>query len=374
MAEIKPTRIGTPDPIDICTGIALLPKVGAVSAGNTAAGEGKRIFSTSKKRIALWRFTGSAHYALVSGICGPAYAAKFVVKGETNGQHVTLSVSGDRADAGIVAGLEVIFPVVLQVDQGFPKYTWKNGWGLRWVKAFRIEKKPKIDLIGLLVDLIKKLMKEKKKSNDIKKGKDIEKEDKNKPGVKIKVSAWGMFDSVEDQFNSNNGNITPSPTLTIVINIVPLWPQLEAIDKGLKALWGGFSLGPELSIIVPVSISFRRVFLDSQEVTSLQYSAGKLSGQLSTATDKVHDLRVDLSHRPALTLGVRFFLSISVCKYFSLDPKTPELRLDKLLGVEVGAGPYCTGFTNTIGNVNPSADQPFAVPCEGDAVSVVLDP
>lgn len=374
MAEIKPTRIGTPNPIDICTGIALLPGVGSVSAGNTAAGEGEKIFSKSNKRIALWRFTGSAHYALVAGICGPAYAAKFVVSGETNDKNVTLTVSDDRADAGIVAGLKVVFPVVLQVDQGIPKWTWKNGWGLRWVRAFRIDKKPEIDFIKLLVDLIKKLMKEKKKSSDIKKGEDIEKEDKKKPGVKIKVSAWGIFDSAEDQFNTNNGTIAPSPTLTIVINIVPMWPELEAIDKGLKAVWGGLSLGPKLHIIVPVFISFRRVYLDGQEVKSLEYSGGKLTGELSTAPDSVEVLRVDVSHRPTLTLGVSFFLSISVCKKFSLDPETPILRLDQLLGVEVGAGPYCTGFTNTVGNEKPSADQPFAAPCEGDAVKVVLDP
>jgi hypothetical protein len=374
MADIKPTRIGTPDPIDICTGIALFPAIGAIRAGNTAVGDSSYIIKPFKKRILLWRLGGNAGFAMACGVCGPSYASKFTVSGSSNGTDVSMDVSDDRADAGIVAGFEVEFPVLFELDQGLPRWSWRHGWGVRWTRAFKLDKKPKIDIIKMIVDLIKKLMKEKKKSSDIKKGEDIEKKDRKDPQVTIKVSAWGMFDSVSDQFNSGKGVVAPSPTLTIVINIVPMWPQLEAIDKGLKTVWGGFSLGPKLHVIVPIFIRFRRVLLDDAEVKNLEYSGGKLVGRLDAPKDSVDTLRVDVSHEPTITLGVSFFMSVSVCKKFSFDPETPMLRLDELLGLKIGAVPYCTAFTNTVGSTNPGSTDLQGVECDTGKIIVELDP
>ena len=94
-------------------------------------------------------------------------------------------------------------------------------------------------------------------------------------------------------------------------------PQLRAVDAGLKALWGNFSLGPRLKLIVPVAVQFHRVFLDQSEVTGLTYRNGKLVGQTDTAVEQPTTLRVELDHSPSFTVGMSLFLSVSICKLFS---------------------------------------------------------
>lgn len=390
MATIQPTRIGTSytrsggtDGIDICDGVPLLPQIGALQAGTSFSyRDPVRILAVSPKRILLWRLSGNVGYQLVAGVCGPAYAATFMVEGETRGREVNLRVSQDEAAAGVFAGVRVDFPGKFQVDAGSPRWTYKKGFYLKWSTAFRKTFTPSIDILGLLIEIIRKLMKEMSKNSEIKEGEELEgeprenKEEEKKPEPRpkpsVRVKSWGMFDKTDNTFNGNKGVISPEPTLTLIVDLVPLWPELVAVDKGLKALWGGLSLGPKFHFIVPVHIRFKRVQLDEAEVRSLEYRDGGLTGTLDQAVDTVTRMQVDMDHNPTLTFGTSFYLSLSVCKVFSFDPESPMLRLDRVLGVEVSGGHYCNGFVNAVGVETSPADP--LVRCGDSSIAVILDP
>lgn len=383
MAKIDATRIATSYPIDICKGVALMPWAGTIRAGTTLSSRPEKPIVTIKpKTILLWRFRGHCGYQLFAGVCGPAYAATFTVSGETNGRNVSLTVEDDQAAAGLFAGVKVVFPGEIRIDSGSVTYSWRHGFGTKWRKALQKKFSPSVDLLALAIKLIEKLMKDNSESSKTEKGEDIEgeteeskkareKDDEKKPDI-VKLPSWGVYDEKAGQFARERGVITPEPTFTITVNLVPLVPQLLAVDKALKTVWGGFSLGPKLKLIMPVRISFQRVFLDDAEVKKLKFDGGRLTGETDAPVAAANSLQVDVQHNPRFTLGASFYLSISVCKLFSYDPETETLRLDKLLGVEVSLGDYCSAFTSAVGEMEANADPPGA--CSGGTVEVVLEP
>lgn len=383
MAKIDATRIATSYPIDICKGVALMPWAGTIRAGTTLSSRPEKpIVRIKPKTILLWRFSGQAGYQLFAGVCGPAYAASFTVDGETNGRDVTLSVTDDQAAAGLFAGVKVVFPGEFRIDSGSVTYSWRHGFGVKWRKALQKKFNPSVDLLALAIKLIEKLMEDNSDTSKTQKGEEIEgeteeskkareKDDSKEPEI-VSLPSWGMYDEKSGQFAKNKGVVTPEPTYTITVNLVPLVPQLLAVDKALKTVWGGFSLGPKLKLIMPVNISFGQVYLDEAEVRNLEFKDGKLSGETDAPVAAVNTLRVDVQHNPQFTLGASFYMSISVCKLFSYDPETETLRLDQLLGVEVSLGTYCSAFTNAVGEMEANANPPGS--CSAAPVEVVLEP
>ena len=378
MNEIKTTRIATSYPIDICQGIALFPLIGTMRAGKTfSQPPDKPILTVRPTTILLWRFSATANYRLLAGVCGPAYAASFDIAGQSDGRAVELTVTNDQVAAGIFAGVVVSFPVTFAVDQGTITWSWPKGFGTKWHRALTKTASPSVDVLETLVEIIRTLLKEESDSSDVQKGKQEEGEpeenkqdDKKRP--KVSVPTWGIYDHREDTFNAGKGVVTPEPTFSVSIDIVPMIPQLRAVDAGLKALWGNFSLGPRLKLIVPVAVQFHRVFLDQSEVTGLTYRDGKLIGQTDTAVEQPTTLRVELDHSPSFTVGMSLFLSVSICKLFSFSPETPDLRLDKLLGLQIKAGTYCAELANTIGELAVGSQGPQQ--CGTGKVEVILDP
>jgi hypothetical protein len=382
MAKIAPTRIGTSYPIDICDGVALFPKLGALQVGESFShGNEKDILKKNRKRILLWRFNYHVQYVFITGICGPSYAATLVLDGDINDTAVSLNVSEDEAAAGVFMGMSVQFPITFGVESGSPRWSLKKGWSVKWKKSFTVNKRPEIDILDLLVKLIRKIMEERRKSNEIKKGKELEGEpkenekekDEKKKKPKVSVSSWAIFDSIKGQYGAKEaGEMAPEPTLTITVNIVPMFAELEAVDKTLKALWGGLSLGPKFHFIVPVHIRMKRIVIDGSEVAGLSFQGRTVTGALPAPNDDPKDLHVELDHQTGLTFGTSFFLSVSVCKCFSFNPETGMLRLDALFGWEIKTPSHCTGFRNDIGNED-SPGEPI-VECARPQVSVVLDP
>ncbi len=379
MAKFPTTRIGTSYPIDICDGVPLLPSIGAFQKGESFShGDPVYILKPVKKRVLLWRFSGNVRYEFITGLCGPSYAASMLIDGELNQNSVSLTVSGDEAAAGVFVGVKVLFPITFSVESGSPRWSLKHGWSVKWKKAFTLSPTPEIDILKMLIDLIKKLLKEAKKSSDIKPGKDLEgppkeNDEKAKKKPDVKVKSWAIFDSVKDQFGrSGPGEIKPEPTLTIVVNLVPLFPDLVAIDHGLKALWGGLSLGPKFHFIVPVHIRLKGLSFDGNNLDDMALKGNQISGTLPVPVDNPKELSARVDHTVGLTFGTSFFLSVSVCKCFSFDPESPMLRLDKLFGWEIETKPYCTGFRNEVGNEDSPAEPKFA--CDQEQVTVVLDP
>jgi len=379
MADIKTTRIATSYPLDICQGIALLPGIGTVRAGRTFSNSGRPIVGIPKTTILLWRFSGSVKYELLAGVCGPAYALSFDLAGATSGRNVSLKVTNDEAAAGLFAGLVATFPIEFAIDSGSVTWSWSHGFGVKWHQSLSKRVAPQVDILDLIIKIVQKLMQDRKKSSDVKKGEKIEgkteesKKDPKKDDPKVvSVPTWGMYDRVAGQLSAGKGKIVPEPTFTITVDLVPLFGPLKAVDTALKALWGNFSLGPKLKLINPVEITINRVYLDQQEVKQLKMQGAQLSGQTDTEVPAPANLRVDVNHAPAFTLGASFYLSISVCKLFSYDPETATVRLDELLGVKVTAGPYCSSLANAVGSLTGAAQEPGT--CKPAKVAVLLEP
>lgn len=392
MATISKTRISTSPALDICQGFALFPALGTVRAGRTfSAPPGKHIINTGRKTILLWQFSATVDYRVFAGICGPAYAMLLDVSGEIDDDTATLKVELDQAAAGVFAGLTVFFPYHFEVRSGTIRWTLKKGFYTTWKKSFQKQDKQgyKIDVLKELVNFIQKKLKESKKEGDStieqqqepmkgvsqekkkQTGKEDEKEEDEKEADKdVEVSSFAIYSQVENQFKKL-GEMQPQPTFSLPIDLVPYVEPLAAVDAALKAVWGGFQLGPRLDFIVPVHIKPTGVRLDSARLGAPKIHEGALTMTGARGIDTPKDITMEMTHQPEFRFGVALYTSISACKLFSFNKSTDRLVLNDLLGIKIATAPHCNYLSSAIGNMNTSKD---AGSCNGEKIAVVFEP
>jgi hypothetical protein len=392
MARIKKTRISTSPTLDICQGFALFPNIGTIRAGRTfSAPPGKHIINTGRKTILLWQFSATVDYRIFAGICGPAYATLFDVSGEINSDTAMLKVELDQAAAGVFAGLTVFFPYDFVVRSGSVKWTLKKGFYTTWKNSFHKQDKTgyKIDLLEKLVEFILKKLKEDKKDGDGKiekqkepmkgvsqekkkqTGKEDEKEEDEKEEDKdVKVSSFAIYSQVENQF-AKLGEMLPQPTFSLPIDIVPYIEPLAAVDAALKAVWGGFQVGPRLDFIVPVHIKPSGASLDNTRLGAPKIQNGALTMTGAHGITSPEYITMEMTHQSEFKFGVALYTSISACKLFSFNQATPRLVLNDLLGIKIATDPHCNYLTSLIGNLNTSED---VGSCDSEKISVVFEP
>src|SRR5438105_593608 len=98
MATIKPTVIGTSDPIDLCKGFYLFDG-GSKRVQQLGYRTSRSLLETNPELLA-WRFEMDAGFTFFAGVCGPGYAIRFEAEGETSGDEIQLNVSNDEIAAG----------------------------------------------------------------------------------------------------------------------------------------------------------------------------------------------------------------------------------------------------------------------------------
>lgn len=376
MATLPTTLIGTSDPVNLCEGFALFPEAAPIRAGVATSNKSNTLINENPT-ILVWSLTATGGYEFFFGVCGPSYAIKFNLSGETSGdQNITLDVEDDEAQAGFFVGCTLTPTATLNVSE--ESITWvSDGWhshfATSWSNAFSTNVEIEIDLLELLIDAILALT-----------GGDNPPPDANghktffqqvEQSVVPSAKGYGLFDSKEDTFAANGGEIDLRPQITLPINIVPLIEPLEAISKGLEALSGELSAGPSLGLAVPTTINLTQVNFDDTVYGNFTYDSTNdvLNGSTNGANpDDVETVTVTLQHTPGLDLTVGFYFDVGVLKIFSFSGSWDTGVLEDL-GLTIAFGPYDNTLTNTAGSTTLGGSGRFSQ-TPGETIRVIFEP
>ncbi len=348
MSENIPiTKIGTSDPLDICSGFGFFPGPGDPS------GQTHRAYPTGMQpewelwdtRSQLWWGGGDNDFVFKSsarieiGVCGPNYAIKSTFHGTADNNGLMLSVEADEIAAGFFFGFGVTLTInmsVFGVGVPLPSVT--------------------LDVIRIITEYF---WKDSPLANFLKKV------DQFTPSL-TRATGYSMFDANRDAFGANGGKYKATPTFNIIVDLVPCIAALSSlyktIDNFLKPL--GFPcrliLGPLVGIQMPVSVEVESVEIDGAKFSGVTYSrdTGKIvaaapSGQVPVSPKK---LRIFFKHTPSLTFSLGISWGLGIEKVFFLGGQV-SLPVGQWLGLSVQLGTWKNPLDNTVGNpLVPSLD------------------
>ncbi|RYG46953.1 hypothetical protein EON79_08715 [bacterium] len=346
MATIAPTRVGTSDDASLCKGFAMFPALGNVNAAISVNDTTSTFFDTSVSLLLL-RISARASAGIFLGSCGPAYGFNFLASGETDGNSLALEVTDDSVEAGFMFGLTLGANVEISIDRLAITWVW-DGWnsGIRtsWEKFFSSELGIRIDLLGLLFELVLLLLKESGREDN-----PLQKVANLSPTL---LGTYGIVDGAGGQLGEE-GRFTVRPTFSLPIDLVHLSPALKAVDKALGALGGGFGLGPTIGVAIPVTAKIASVRLAdaSREVTYVRNESGGEAFKGTTTGEEIEKptkMTVQMEHRPGFDLSFGIFYDISILKFLSLGGSV-SFGLLQVLGIELSFGAYDNLVDNTIG-------------------------
>ncbi|KMY67435.1 hypothetical protein AAU61_11410 [Desulfocarbo indianensis] len=338
MVDINKTELATSDPLDLCKGFAIFPSVGAVRAGISSGDKSATILHKSASLIAL-KGSFSFAYEVLMGVCGPSYAVKFDLEGSGTGKNLDLTVSNDAMWAGFFVGITVQFPMSASVQYWKPDH-WYSPWKGHWHDLGSFNITPKIDLLGVILFAIIKIL-----------GADsnLAKINNFLPGL---IGSWGFTGTNVGGFAANDGTMTAKPVMNIPINIIPLIPALGEIDEACNKIGLKIASGPNIGISVPVHTSLTKVDLDGNAYENLQWnSSGFTASGSNNVPSSPSKMTVQVTHTPDLTFLIGWFASASLFKLFSISA-TLNLDVLGLLGITIQLGTYNNNLSNTVGQLS----------------------
>lgn len=343
MTEIPKTLIATSDPLSICDGFALFPKLGTFRSGYVGSQLAGNIFGFENTNLLLFSLSANAKYEVVFGLCGPAYAVEMELEGSTDNENIELTVEGDEIQAGILFGLTLSFILNLSLD--VMKFKWMNdGWNSHlassWTKLLNVHLNLEFDAIEFIYECIKMALENEHEETTFKKVPHISNEI---------VASWGMYDERKGNFASNGGELVVTPTLNIPIDIAPMIEPIAALNLALKALFSRLTFGPLIGIQVPVTVKMKSVTLDDTKYSHLDFVGEKVTGT-TTGTDPTDPstINVKLDHTAGFDLAFGIFFNLNLVKLFNVGFSTTWPLL-KTLGIEPKLGPHANNLSNTIG-------------------------
>ncbi len=336
MVDIEKTLLATSDPLDLCKGFALFPDVGTVRAGVSSGNSTHNILKKDAQILVL-RGNFSFAYELLVGVCGPSYAIKYDLEGTGSGKQVDMKVSNDEMWAGFFVGFTMQFPMSGKVQYWKPGH-WYSPWKGKWHDLGSFSINPKIDLLGLILFAIIKIM-----------GPDSALGQVNNflPGL---VGSWGFTAFDTSGFVKNGGKMSAEPVMNIPINIIPLIPAVGEVDDELAEIGLKISSGPNLGIGIPVTVEIGKVDLDGHAYEGPVWNS---SGFTATGDDEVPEnpslMSTRVTHSPDLTFLIGWFASASLFKLFSISG-TLNIDILSILGLSIKLGTYNNTLSNTVGS------------------------
>jgi len=349
MAEIPKTLIATSDPLSICNGFALFPKLGAFRSGYVGTNMANTIFSVNDENLLLFRLSANAKYEVIFGLCGPAYAVEMELEGSTGNGSIELAVAGDEIQAGVLFGFTLSFVLGIQLDTMKFNWVW-DGWNSNlepsWSQLLNFHVNLEVDVIEFIYECIKKGFEAKDEETTFKKVAHISNQ---------LIASWGMYDERKGNFVSNGGEMVATPTLNIPIDITPMIEPLAAFNVTLKPLFSRLSFGPLIGIQIPVTVKMKSVTLDYTKYSNLAFAAGKVSGTTTGADPgDASTINVELEHTAGFDISFGLFCNLNLVKLFNIGFSTTWPLL-KTLGIEPKLGPYANNKSNTVGKTTAKA-------------------
>jgi|GEM_PF-1974919 len=346
MATIPNTRIGTSDPPDLCKGFALFPMGDDVRSGAVFNRSTKDLFRVSPQ-ILVFKLNANATCGLAAGCCGPGYGLAFTASGATNGNQLSLTVNDDKIVGGFFAGASAGFNVNIQISRLQVSWNW-DGWnsGIKtsWTSLGSINVGVNVDFLGTILDILLQLI----AGSDSKAYTLFQKVQNLNPAL---LASWGFYDEKQNTLPDNSPNFFCEPSIAIPIDIVPYVEALNGIAETLKALYGSFTAGPQISIDFPLSVTPSKFTIDGVEFGNVQ-----ATGRTFTATgsgpisDNPQNIAVELTHTPGIDIGLGVFMNLTVMKFFSV-PASISFDLLSLFNISVNFGPFKNSVNNTVGSM-----------------------
>lgn len=353
MATIPPTELAKSDSLSICSGFPLFPALGSFDAGGVATSSTSgTIFDIKSQNLLVFHLAASAKYEVIFGLCGPAYAIKMEVEGETADRTLELQVSDDEIAAGLTFGLtlEFSFNIVLDVLQmNWVWQGWNSHFEKTWVNLGHWNLHVEIDLLEFISEIIELCIEEMNEE-----GKTTLQKAKASISKSL-MSSWGILDERSDTF-AKIGELNAGPTLNLPVDITPLVPGMEVLNTALKVFWSRLSFGPQIGFQMPVKVKMSTVTLDETAYpTTFDKNTGALVG-LTTGTDPVNpkSIDVELDHYPGFDLTFGLFLNLNLVKLFNVGYSVTWPILSTL-GITVSSGPFVNHLSGDIGSQTAQA-------------------
>lgn len=343
MAEIPKTLIATSDPLSICNGLALFPKLGTFRSGYVGTDMANTIFNVQDQNLLLFRLSANAKYEVIAGICGPAYAVEMELEGETTDGNIELTVEGDEIQAGVLFGLTLSFVLGIQLDTMKLKWVW-DGWNSHfnpsWSKLLDFHVNLEFDAIEFVYECIELALESGHEHTTFKKVPHISNQ---------LIASWGMYDEQKGKFATNAGKMVATPTLNIPIDITPMIEPLAALNVTLKPLFSRLSFGPLIGIQIPVTVSMKSVTVDNTKYSNLGFTGEKISGTTTGADpEEPTTIDVELEHTAGFDLSFGLFCNLNLVKLFNIGFSTTWPLL-KAFHIEPKLGPYSNSLSTSVG-------------------------
>lgn len=342
MAEIANTKIATSDPLSLCNGFALFPKVTS-RAGVVVNQMGGKIFTFHDANLLLFRLSVDCSYEVIMGLCGPAYALEMELEGSTDNEAIELSIEDDEIQAGLVFGFTLGFIFNLRLDTVKLHWVyngWKSHFQKSWSKLLDFHINFDADLFELIYWCCEEAFKNEGEETVLKKVPHISHE---------LVASWGMYDERKGNLASNLGELEATPTLNLPIDIAPLIEPVVALNLALKAIFSRLTFGPLVGVQVPVKVNMKSVTIYDTKYSNLEFNFDTVTGT-KTGTDPGYpgEINVELEHTAGFDLAFGVFANLNFAKFFNVGFSITWPLL-KLFDIEPKLGPYANNLSNTIG-------------------------
>jgi hypothetical protein len=373
--QIPKTTLGSSDPVDLCKGFSLFPKLGSARAGISSFDRSTKLFDT-QPQILAWRMRVFVNTKVLMGVCGPSYGLRFAAEGTSSGNALTLKVTDDDIQAGFFFGVNVEITLGLVLEQLIPRWIW-DGWNSRletqWVNAVNASFTIRADLVEIILGAILSSLKAGGKAKTALK--------KVKTFTPALLGAWGFFDESKGGFVPGEGTWSLAPSVRLPLNIVPLTktlpPPLNApflLDAALAPLCGYFQLGPSIGISIPTDVRVAAMTVDGKEYPNVEFKNGML---VASGGPKVPDcpktLGARLEHKPGFDVGFGIFATLAIMKLFSFDASF-EIPVLNLLNIRIDLGTYANTVASNVGGGIPEGTSGLRGAREAELIDVVFEP
>jgi hypothetical protein len=419
MPNVVPTSLTTDSPgsgeLNLFDGFAMFPWLGAIRAG-ADLGSASGTWCQKVVNFEFIKLSCGIYHSTFIGICGPSYAVDLDTDASTS---YTVPAPGQPSSGTLVAldqdlrgGFQygIDFQIDFDVEVDLNLVVTKK-------KLVDIDANIDIDVIELVKDLIIYLLSgggggqaegdpnEYEMSTfssdssgsveqmSIEEGTNGTGGPSGKPasgGVSPEFSGAGMVDYIANPwtqppnqtFNGPPSN-TLQPQLGLDFSIVPLFAEipfldvLYGFDEALQPIGGSFDLGPGLAVGLPTTVTLTGATVDNHPfniASATTDSSGKTSMPMTEQTpispnlqplkETPDEIGLLLTHEVGFSIGLYFFIGITVLKVFHIGATTGTLPLITTAIPGGAGGP----FTEQLSFIPGGGEVPFDAPTDAPTV------
>lgn len=335
MATISKTRVATSDPLNLCDhGLDIF---GDGWTSKKSARKHHTIFDKSVKILA-WKGEFWLRAGYFFGVCGPSFVFGVDLEGSHDSNSFSLEATNDTLEAGFFMGANISLSMGARLEESVADH-WYTPWKRHWKTKAHFSYEHTFDVLSILFDVLAKALKEKNPFHKI------------ASFMSELLGSWGFSDSVSNKLAEGRGHSTAHPSVSAPVDILPLIPYVDEVDRGLRKLHIELSTGPNLGVEVPVRLAVDSLKLDQAEFSNLSWSDGRVNGSGRAVDDNVETITLGLEQSPGLDFTLGWFGEIKFWKLFDIS-RSVDFAILSALGIEIRLGTYHYNLEGTVGQAS----------------------